>query len=369
MSFPDDPWAGMRKPALGPRTVSTTAASALPGGGMTLDALMARQKELAGKTVPMTEMRSPMQGVAYALQEGLQGFKEGRADRDVAEAQGVFSDALGKYVAGDKSPENMALIGRYDPATMVSLWEKSQKQFGPVITGEQATQLGLDGTKRYQQNLQTGQWDPIDSGGITFDASQKGENKWAETNAANLSKLYDGIAQEGAAAEGKLNDIGQLELLLKGGVPTGMRAQLLEYFQQNWGVNIEGADKVTAFNTIISRLVPSQRTPGSGQMSDKDVALFKASLPQLSSTPEGIALVIAGMKGMTEWNRRVGIIASEAQDQPDPASAKKYFQNGVAALRKSFDPLADLKKALEGQGGDTSNPDQPPQKPHKRRFQ
>ena len=47
---------------------------------------------------------------------------------------------------------------------------------------------------------------------------------------------------------------------------------------------------------ILSQLVPGQRAPGSGTMSDADLALYRNSLPQISNKPGGNAIIIATMK-------------------------------------------------------------------------
>ena len=161
---------------LGPRSVSTTTPTA-PGGGMTLEALMARQKELAGQQTPMTSMQSPMQGIAYALEKGLAGFQEGRASKEVATGQQAVANALttmGEH--GELTPEGKAALAQYDPNTFLALWKSQQKQFGPVITGDEAKTLGLDPNKQYQLNLGTGQYDPIGGGGQTIQVGGEGSD-------------------------------------------------------------------------------------------------------------------------------------------------------------------------------------------------
>ena len=97
-TFPEDPWAGKRAVTpRGPRVIKTSAddPAAQPGGGMTLDALMLRQKELAGNKAAMpATMGTPMEGVFYALQKGLEGYQQGKAERDVSTGQQAVGNAL-----------------------------------------------------------------------------------------------------------------------------------------------------------------------------------------------------------------------------------------------------------------------------------
>ena len=380
-TFPDDPWAGMRKPGFpippgggGPRSVSTTIPTApggLPGGGMTLEALMARQKELAGRSVPMTDMTSPLQGVAYALQQGLQGFREGGAAKDVATGQSAVASALSSMGEhGELTPEGKAALAQYDPQTFLALWKNQQKQFGPVITGDAAKALGLDPTKSYQQNLSTGQYDPI-GGGTTFDLGQKTESTWEGKQAEAFGKQVTAADDEGRSAQTRLADVGQLELLLKEGVPTGTKAQLLTYLKDNWGVSLgDASDKVSAFNSLIDRIAPTMRPTGSGPMSDSDVRMFKNGLPSLTTSPEGNALIIAGMKGVAEYNIAVGNLAREVSGMP-LAEARAAWKKGLADLAKSMDPLKHVREYLAKSKDTAPAPDDGsggPAKPHKPRF-
>ena len=151
----------------GPRIIPTSIASAAPGGDMTLDALMARQKELAGQRIPMTEMRSPMQGIAYALEKGLAGFQQGRTDRDISTGQQAVGDAFASMGPnGELTPEGKAAIARYDPDQFLKLWAIQQ------------------------QKAKVEQWEPI--------PTPAGENgKWFRNQNGETKKVGGGSTTEG----------------------------------------------------------------------------------------------------------------------------------------------------------------------------
>lgn len=158
-TFPDDPWAGKRTVTpRGPRIIKSSAddPAAQPGGGMTLDALMLRQKELAGNKIPMTDMQSPMQGISYALQQGLQGFQQGSAARDISTGQQAIGEAFASMGPnGELTPEGKAAVARYDPDMFLKLWGiQQQKSKGdawtPIPTPE-----GEDGQWFQNQNGDT----------------------------------------------------------------------------------------------------------------------------------------------------------------------------------------------------------------------
>lgn len=126
-TFPD-PWRGLRTPGptLGPRVIQTGTPepAAIPGGGMTLDALLARQKALSVQGGPqMGEMISPMQGISYALQEGLHGFQQGMADRHASEASQALGGALSQIdpETGDLPAAARAIVGQLAPEDLLKI--------------------------------------------------------------------------------------------------------------------------------------------------------------------------------------------------------------------------------------------------------
>ena len=77
----------------------------------------------------------------------------------------------------------------------------------------------------------------------------------------------------------------------------------------DFGIPMEGLDEVQAATALINQLVPQQRPPGSGQMSDRDVELFKQSVPRIINQPGGNKRIIDTMRAMAEYDQQRGIIA------------------------------------------------------------
>lgn len=155
----------------GPRIISAAGAPAatLPGGGMTLDALMARQKELAGRTVEMPEMRSPWQGVAYAVQQGLQGFQTGRAERDAQQGRDALAQAISGIdtTTGELAPDLMANMAGLDPSMAAALKQAQLERTWRVQDREddQAAAAALAAQKAGTE----GAWKPSDIGSLRDD--------------------------------------------------------------------------------------------------------------------------------------------------------------------------------------------------------
>jgi flagellar protein FlgJ len=93
-------------------------------------------------------------------------------------------------------------------------------------------------------------------------------------------------------------------------VPGGLEA-VAKTTLGNLGIETAGLTELQATEALINQLVPAQRQPGSGPMSDKDLALFKQSLPRLIQTPEGRAKIIENMKAINDYVAQEGRIASD----------------------------------------------------------
>ena len=116
---------------------------------MTLDALMARQKDLAQQRVPMGEMRSPMQGVAYAFEKGLQGFQQGRNERNLEESRDTLSQIISQMdPATGGTPEQLRQLMQVSPDIGLKVWGQQAERAGAEsfrqLTPEEIVSMGLD---------------------------------------------------------------------------------------------------------------------------------------------------------------------------------------------------------------------------------
>lgn len=104
----------------------------------------------------------------------------------------------------------------------------------------------------------------------------------------------------------------------------------------NFGIPSEGLSNIQAAEALINQLVPAQRPPGSGTMSDRDVALFKSSLPRLINTPEGNRKIIQTMIAMNDYLIREGELADAVIDG---AITREQYREQIRALGN---PLAEF---------------------------
>lgn len=116
------------------------------------------------------------------------------------------------------------------------------------------------------------------------------------------------------------------------------------------GLNIGGLDEVQASEAIINSLVPLQRAPGSGTMSDADLELFKKSLPRIINQPGGNARIINTLRALNNYTiAHAAIVRKLALGQIDQAQA----DSERAAIPN---PLSAINAQGGGSAGSTKYP-------------
>ena len=176
----------------------------------------------------------------------------------------------------------------------------------------------------------------IGGGGVSVqNVIGSGEKKFEEKFAELDAKALADVAGVGATATRSLAQINRLEALL-GNIDSGMGASVKE-FAGNFGIQTEGLDDIQAANALISALVPAQRPPGSGPMSDADLELFKRSLPRIINSPGGNQIIINTMRGLAEYDAEGGRIVQRLRNR-DITQAQAF-----ELLNNRPDPFAAFK--------------------------
>ena len=99
---------------------------------------------------------------------------------------------------------------------------------------------------------------------------------------------------------------------------------------------------IQAASSIIESLVPQQRAPGSGPMSDADIAMYRASLPRLINQPGGNQVIINTLAGIAQYESQMGEIADMVADRAiTPAEGRKR-------IRELKNPLEGFKAPAGG---------------------
>lgn len=116
--------------------------------------------------------------------------------------------------------------------------------------------------------------------------------------------------------------LGELEKVLQT-APQGAQGVMVQAAGA-LGLPVQGLDDVQAAQALINQMVPGQRPPGSGTMSDADLALFKQSLPSIINQPGGNQKILQTMKAINEYTIAQSQIAQAvANREITPAEGRR----------------------------------------------
>jgi hypothetical protein len=152
-----------------------------------------------------------------------------------------------------------------------------------------------------------------------------------------LGKAQVEVIDAGRAARSNNAKLDILEQTLSA-APQGLQGALVQAAGK-MGIAVEGLDDVQAANAIISQLVPLQRLPGSGTMSDADLALFRDSLPAIMNQPGGNKKIIRTLRAINDYVEKAGDIEYRV------ATGKITQEEADAEYGSLADPLENFNSA------------------------
>jgi hypothetical protein len=196
------------------------------------------------------------------------------------------------------------------------------------------------------------------SGASSISIDTKGGTKFAEKANEYQAKRYYDMATAADEAVVLRSDVETLSSLLEG-IKTGRGTEArLGLAQMAKGVGLDGiADKLTggkmdemeAALSIMDKLTPRMRVPGSGATSDMEMRTFRNALPSLLKQPGGNGIVTDTYRGMLDYQAAAGDFARQAmRGEITQAEADKQIKN----LPSPFQRFRDYQKAQNG-GGST----------------
>lgn len=238
-----------------------------------------------------------------------------------------------------------------DPLRQAQI-EKAQLELGQLrnpspefrqVSGDQARSMGLDPSKVYNVE-RNGKVTAIGGDGVTVNNNMGGD-KFGEKLAELDAKALSDTAAAGAAAQRNIGRIDQLGALLEAS-PSGAEAALKQAAGE-YGINTEGLSNIQAAQAVINSLVPEQRQPGSGPMSDADLALFKRSLPRLINQPGGNATIINTIRAIAQYDAEGARIVQRTRLPEDQGGISRA--QAFDMLQNRPNPLSSFKAPAAGQ--------------------
>lgn len=210
--------------------------------------------------------------------------------------------------------------------------------------GRELGLTGADADKLFNVDP-SGKITAIGGGGTTVnvDAGQKGSEKFEEEFGKTDAKLASEVYASGLQAARNMARIDQLDQLLRT-APTGAEGAI-KSIAGEFGIPTEGLSDIQAAQALINSLVPEQRQPGSGPMSDADLALFKQSLPRIINQPGGNQMIVSTMRAIAQYDAEGASIVQGFRDGAyDRADMFRLLRNRV-------NPLANFRAPAGAAGG------------------
>lgn len=187
------------------------------------------------------------------------------------------------------------------------------------------------------------EWQKTNKAGVTVNNTTGGTTKFYDELDQKLGQQVAATIDAGQSATSNLQRLGQLQEYLTT-APQGAKGAFVQ-FAGKLGIPLDGLDDIQAAQAIINQLVPLQRPPGSGTMSDADLELYKASLPAIINQPGGNQQIIATTRAINEYTVEQAKIAQMvANREIDPAEGRRR-QASVP------NPLAGVQSGGGGQTG------------------
>lgn len=178
------------------------------------------------------------------------------------------------------------------------------------------------------------------AGATAITNDMRGENAFSAAAARYQTERFNKIIETGFAAKSMRADMQTLRDLGQR-IGTGKEAEIkaaLGPYAQMVGINIDGLGEMQAYKSIVSKLAPRMRPPGSGATSDYEFQQYLESLPGLGKTPEGNLIIEQTQEALQNHQEVAADIASRAMNKEiSPREADKM-------LRELDDPLTAWKK-------------------------
>ncbi len=186
----------------------------------------------------------------------------------------------------------------------------------------------------------------VGTGFVTPDQANPGSTLGAAIPIDNMGKAQDtaigtGMGEQSLttidAGRNAANNNAKLDVLEQtlANAPQGAVGGLTQ-LAGGFGIDIGGLSDVQAAQAIISSMVPLQRAPGSGTMSDADLDLFKRSLPSIINQPDGNKKIIQTLRAINNYT------IAHAQIEQRLATHQITQAQAVAEKQAIPNPLAGI---------------------------
>jgi hypothetical protein len=275
--------------------------------GMQLEEFKRKQRarELAGQAFRQEPVNIPM-ATGQGSQLEMLSRPEFGGDMAVPETVAALRANLPTTTTVDRSKLAQAVAMGGDYAEAAKLLEQKEPKLPPGDLGQfvEAKRLGIIPESMGFEDFKKIGKEPLVKniiGGEVSPFEKKAQEKLAED--------YVAVRESGRVARRSLSDINRLESLLEK-TTTGFGASA-KLAAGNLGIATKGLNELQAAEALINKLVPQQRPPGSGTMSDADLELYKKSVVRIINQPGANKIIIDSTKDINNYILKEADIANQ----------------------------------------------------------
>lgn len=198
-----------------------------------------------------------------------------------------------------------------------------------------------DDDKRPYQLDPGGKLSSVGGASTSVTIDQKGEGAFEQEAGKATAKRFNETIEAGTRANSMLGDINTMREISSRVGSQGSAADIkatLGPYAEALGLKLEGLDDIQAFESVIQRLAPQMRVPGSGATSDIEFKGMLAALPRLRNSPEARARIMDTMEANARDAMARGEIASRVMTKEITRA------EGEKQLRALPDPMTGFRE-------------------------
>ena len=239
-----------------------------------------------------------------------------------------------------KNPGMASMLQAVEAGVPYQLLQEDKPVKGPSSYEEYIRTDSTPTEQEYEQFL----LNKAQAGATKIDTAQKAEDFLAQEGLKAGFATKKEIDKQIESNSELLTRVKLSKDLLLEGVETGVVEEFLQPFR-SMAIGLGVADEETInkysqqelFKATTDYLVPRMRVVGSGATSDREIELFKSTVPTLGRTPKGNLVIAAGLEAMFEYNKRRGFLADQyLKDNKNLLGFGEYADQELGPLYESY---------------------------------
>ena len=329
-----------------------------------LDAFLAKPQDeqreaLLGMASIMSGMsHSPNVALQQMAQQGIKDIRSKREKQAGLVALEGQKASVAKWLTG-KGRGDLAqqlLAGGFDVKTALEMFKQKAEDKFEIITGDAAEKIGLDPSKAYRRNVDTGKIEAIGGAGVSVTVGGEGESTWTTEAAKLQAKRFDKIITAGDEAAKAASNVAVLAQLGQSLDQTSIPQMLRKYVPEGVSAPID------AYKAVLYNAAMAQKTAGTGPMTDKDFENLLTQVGSITADPQARQIAQTMLVNNAQIAMQMADIANQAvngditRTEADgllrelrkrplvPGNMKQYLE-GLGATRDSQIPVGDIDAA------------------------